>query len=150
MGSMISSSSMDWHGGRSFIVTMWASTRKIAMDCRLAPVTSLRYASVVGSHANQAARCIWHKIAHDDDRPTVDGKFSLEKLESVDKAWARSIRGGLAWLVNLHPRGKVLMEEHQCKAAPLWGREVASDGCRDRSPEPSTLNPLNPLKSQKP
>ena len=69
---------------------------------KLAPVTSLRYASVVGSHANQAARCIWHKVAHDDDRLTVDGKLSLEKLEAVDKAWARSIRDGHTWLVVSH------------------------------------------------
>ncbi|OLQ00277.1 hypothetical protein AK812_SmicGene17089 [Symbiodinium microadriaticum] len=69
---------------------------------KLAPVTSLRYASVVGSHANQAARCIWHKVAHDDDRLTVDGKLSLEKLEAVDKAWARSIRDGHTWQVVSH------------------------------------------------
>ena len=66
---------------------------------RLAPVTSLRYASVVGSHANQAARCIVHKVTHDDERLTVDGRLSLEKLESVDMAWAKSIREGITWLV---------------------------------------------------
>ncbi|CAE7536952.1 unnamed protein product [Symbiodinium necroappetens] len=99
---------------------------------RLAPVTSLRYASVVGSHANQAARCIWHKVAHDDDRLTVDGKLSLEKLEAVDRAWARSIRDGHTWLVVSHELAQEFPQ--YCLLA-----QAAGNILRSRSPHASAL-----------
>ncbi|CAE7534678.1 unnamed protein product [Symbiodinium sp. CCMP2592] len=66
---------------------------------KLAPLTGIRYASIVGSHANQASRCFWFKITHEDNRLTNDGVLSLERLQSHDAAWARSIREGHEWLV---------------------------------------------------
>ncbi|CAE7278603.1 unnamed protein product [Symbiodinium sp. CCMP2456] len=66
---------------------------------KLAPLTGMRYASIVGSHANQAARCLFFRTPHEDTRLTNDGKLSLERLESLDPAWAKSITNGHEWLV---------------------------------------------------
>ncbi|CAE7321442.1 unnamed protein product, partial [Symbiodinium microadriaticum] len=52
---------------------------------KLAPVnpTMLKYASIVGSHANQAARCFVHGVCHEDPKVTIEGRLSMEKLAMV-------------------------------------------------------------------
>ena len=69
---------------------------------RLAPIDCIRYASIVGSHTNQACRAFVHNIEHSDDRLTVDGKLSMQKLEAVDPVWASAIQKGISWLVISH------------------------------------------------
>ncbi|CAE7698797.1 unnamed protein product [Symbiodinium sp. CCMP2592] len=69
---------------------------------RLAPANNLRFASIVGSHANQAARCFWFQVPHSDDKLTVDNRLSLEKLKVVDASWHRAIMEGMQWLIISH------------------------------------------------
>ena len=70
---------------------------------KLAPAPdNLRYASIVGSHTNQAFRAFWCGIPHSDPKLTVDGVLSLDKLAVLDCAWATSIRDGVPWLVISH------------------------------------------------
>ena len=66
---------------------------------KLAPVEHLRYASIVGSHSNQAARAFLAGVAHKDAHLCVDGRLSLEKLRSHDSAWAHAIQEGVDWLI---------------------------------------------------
>ncbi|CAE7205345.1 unnamed protein product [Symbiodinium sp. CCMP2592] len=69
---------------------------------RLAPASNIRFASIVGSHANQAARCFWFQVPHTDDKLTVDNRLSLEKLKTVDAGWHRAIQEGMQWLIISH------------------------------------------------
>ena len=68
---------------------------------KLAPVNPaiLKFASIVGSHANQAGRCFWYGMPHPDEKVTINGALSLEKLAKIDPAWTSSIREGLDWMV---------------------------------------------------
>ena len=69
---------------------------------RLPPAGNLRFASIVGSHANQAAKCFWYQVAHCDEKLTVDNRLSLEKLKAVDAGWHRAIQEGMQWLIISH------------------------------------------------
>ena len=71
---------------------------------KLAPVdcASLKYASIIGSHANQANRCFKAGVAHEDPKVTVDGFLSLTKLAQVDPSWHAAIQDGLEGLVISH------------------------------------------------
>ena len=71
---------------------------------KLAPVDekSLRYASIVGSHTNQAFRAMKAGLVHEDTKVTVDGKLSMAKLASFDSDWHRCILEGVEWLVISH------------------------------------------------
>ena len=69
---------------------------------RLAPAGNLRFASIVGSHANQAARCFCSQVPHSDEKLTVDNRLSLEKLKTVDAGWHRAILDGMQWLIISH------------------------------------------------
>ena len=68
---------------------------------KLAPVdhSQLRFASTVGSHANQAARAFVAGLEHKDPAVTMGGKLSLDKLAMVDPQWHKCITKGLEWLV---------------------------------------------------
>ena len=66
---------------------------------KLAPIEHLRYASIVGSHSNQAARAFLAGVAHKDAKLCVDGRLSLEKLRSHDPSWAHAIEEGVDWLI---------------------------------------------------
>ncbi|CAE6937675.1 unnamed protein product [Symbiodinium sp. CCMP2592] len=68
---------------------------------KLAPVNPalLKYASIVGSHANQAARAFYHGIAHENPKVSIDGRLSLEKLSMLDPAWCSSIRDCIDWMI---------------------------------------------------
>ena len=69
-----------------------ANQARILQNQKLAPAPdNLRYASIVGSHTNQAFRAFWCGIAHSDPKLTV-----------LDSAWATSIRDGVPWLVVSH------------------------------------------------
>ena len=56
---------------------------------RLAPVDPkvLKFASIVGSHSNQAFRAFKAGLRHEDQKVTVDGCLSMAKLAAVDPAW---------------------------------------------------------------
>ena len=69
---------------------------------KLAPVTGVRYASIVGSHASQAARAFLHKVQHPDPKLTIEGRLSLERLQTVDPDWANAITHGVTWLIVSH------------------------------------------------
>ena len=71
---------------------------------KLAPFdpASLRYASIVGSHTNQAFRAIRFNVAHPDGKLTVDGRLSMEKLAVIDPAWHTAISQGILWTVISH------------------------------------------------
>ena len=69
---------------------------------KLPPAGNLRFASIVGSHANQAAKCFWYQVAHSDEKLTVDNRLSLEKLKVVDAGWHRAIVEGMQWLIISH------------------------------------------------
>ncbi|CAE7265657.1 unnamed protein product, partial [Symbiodinium microadriaticum] len=71
---------------------------------KLAPVQAhlVKYASVVGSHANQACRAFLHGIPHDDQKVTIDGRLSLDKLHVLDPSWCSAIREGMQWMVISH------------------------------------------------
>ena len=56
----------------------------------------LRYASLAGSHANQACRAVWYSAVHPNPELTVNGKLSMEKIPT---AWADSIRQGHEWVI---------------------------------------------------
>ena len=60
---------------------------------------ALRYASIVGSHANQACRAFVAGIGHDSAAVTVDKKLSLSKLEMTDPAWFKAINEGVLWTI---------------------------------------------------
>ena len=79
---------------------------------KLAPVnpTMLKYASIVGSHANQAARCFVHGVCHEDPKVTIEGRLSMEKLAMVDPLWHSSIREGLTWMVVSYEIAEVFPE----------------------------------------
>ena len=56
----------------------------------------LRYASLEGSHANQASRAVLHKALHSDPDATVNGRLSMDK---ISPEWAASIRDGHQWII---------------------------------------------------
>ena len=58
--------------------------------------------AVVGILANQAARAFYHGIAHSDNKVTIDGMLSLDKLSRCDPAWCAAIRDGMDWMVVSH------------------------------------------------
>ena len=66
---------------------------------KLAGLAILKYASIVGSHANHACRSVYHGISHPDDTVTIDGMLSLDKLSNADPAWCAAIRDGMDWMV---------------------------------------------------
>ena len=68
---------------------------------RLAPVDPkvLKFASIVGSHSNQAFRAFKAGLRHEDQKVTVDGCLSMAKLAAVDPAWHACIDKGVEWLV---------------------------------------------------
>ena len=77
--------------------------RRLAEEAKgkLAPVEAhlVKYASIVGSHSNQASRAFVYGIPHDDEKVCIEGRLSLEKLALLDPAWCSSIREGLEWMV---------------------------------------------------
>ena len=83
-----------------------AFNKCLAQDAggKLAPFdpASLRYASIVGSHTNQAFRAIRFNAAHPDGKHTVDGRLSMEKLAVIDPAWHTAISQGILWTVISH------------------------------------------------
>ncbi|CAE7242610.1 unnamed protein product [Symbiodinium microadriaticum] len=71
---------------------------------KLAPVSgqALRYASIVGSHTNQAFRAFKAGLEHSDSKVSVDGRLSMAKLATVDPEWHKCIEQGVEWLVISH------------------------------------------------
>lgn len=65
----------------------------------LAPVESLKFASLCGSHTNQCLRALSASIQHGNDAMCIDGRLSLEKVRSKDKAFAVAAECGLVWWV---------------------------------------------------
>ena len=62
----------------------------------------IRYASIVGSHTNQAFRCVLHRVPHADEALTVDGLLNMDKVRAADSALAAAIDTGIEWLVISH------------------------------------------------
>ena len=96
---------------------------------KLAPVLpgSLRYASIVGSHANQAMRAFLAGIEHADASVCVDGRLSCSKLESSDPAWYKAIHGGIMWMIiSAEVQAKFPTYASLAQAAGNTGNQVAS------------------------
>ena len=62
----------------------------------------IRYASVVGSHANQAFRAFALGAEHPDERVTVAGVLNLDRLASLDPQWAKAVKEGVMWTIVSH------------------------------------------------
>ena len=60
---------------------------------------AMRYATIAASHLNAALQCIQGCVYHDDERLTVDGKISHEKLGSLDSQYLQASVNGVEWLV---------------------------------------------------
>ena len=60
---------------------------------------AMRYATIAASHLNAALQCIQGCVYHDDERLTVDGKISHEKLGSLDSQYVQASVNGVEWLV---------------------------------------------------
>ena len=59
-------------------------------------INHIRFASLEGSHANQACRAVVYKALHDDPDVTVNGRLSMDK---ISPSWATSIRDGHEWII---------------------------------------------------
>ena len=59
----------------------------------------LRYGSVSGSHSNMVMRMFLYQVPHADERLTVGGKLSIEKVKLEDPAYAEAIENGMRWTI---------------------------------------------------
>lgn len=68
-----------------------------------AEVTSmLRYASISGSHSNMAMRLFLYQVPHTDERLTVGGRLSVEKVKLEDPLYGEAIEQGMKWTIISH------------------------------------------------
>ena len=57
----------------------------------------LRFVSLSASHTNQALRCLAASTSHSDERLTIDGRLSMEKVGRHDQLLHEAAREGLVW-----------------------------------------------------
>jgi hypothetical protein len=61
--------------------------------------TMMRYASLSCSHTNAALRCALHEVASEEELVSLNGRISMSKIQSVDKALFDACHAGLEWTV---------------------------------------------------
>eukprot|EP00439_Symbiodinium_sp_Y106_P081667 s1148_g20.t2 len=100
---------------------------------KLAPVNPaiLKFASIVGSHANQAGRCFWYGMPHPDEK--VTGKLApvnpaILKFASIVGSHANQA-GRCFWYGMPHPDEKVTINgalslEKLAKIDPAWTSSI--------------------------
>ena len=59
--------------------------------------TKLRFASLSCSHTNAALRCALHEVVSDEELVSLDGRISMSKIQSIDKALFDACHAGLEW-----------------------------------------------------
>ena len=66
----------------------------------LAPIEdTLKFASLEGSHTNQALRCFHAACPHPNETLTEEGRLSISKLRSKDPEFAIAVTQGLTWQI---------------------------------------------------
>lgn len=72
----------------------------MAAGNQLAPVDGrLKYATLWGGHTNQAMRLVAYNMPHCDERLTVGGRLSLEKIGLTDAIFHDAVSNGVVWKV---------------------------------------------------
>jgi hypothetical protein len=71
-----------------------------ASNGQLAPVdTRLKYATLWGGHTNQAMRLVAYSVPHSDERLTISGRLSAEKIGMSDAIFQDAVVNGVLWKV---------------------------------------------------
>ena len=60
------------------------------------------YGSAIGSHSNHIFRAFALGALHSDERVTVQGVLSLDRLLKADPAFGKAVRDGITWTVVSH------------------------------------------------
>ena len=61
--------------------------------------TKLRFASLSCSHTNAALRCALHEVVSEEELVSLNGRMSMSKIQSIDKALFDACHAGLEWTV---------------------------------------------------
>ena len=59
--------------------------------------TKLRFASLSCSHTNAALRCALHEVVSEEELISLNGRISMSKIQSIDKALFDACHEGLVW-----------------------------------------------------
>ena len=59
--------------------------------------TKLRFASLSCSHTNAALRCALHEVVSEEELISLNGRVSMSKIQSIDKALFDACNAGLEW-----------------------------------------------------
>ena len=61
--------------------------------------TKLRFASLSCSHTNAALRCALQEVVSEEELVSLNGRMSMSKIQSIDKALFDVCHAGLEWTV---------------------------------------------------
>ena len=71
-----------------------------ASNGQLAQVdTRLKYATLWGGHTNQGMRLVMYGVPHSDERLTIAGRLSAEKIGTTDAIFQEAVTTGVVWKV---------------------------------------------------